>query len=40
MKSKRKEMIETIQLITSIIGLGLTIIGVIKAVQEWSTRLD
>lgn len=40
MKSKRKEMIETIQLITSIVALGLTIISVIKAVQEWSTRLD
>lgn len=36
MKKTRKEIIETIQLITSIVALSITIMGLVKRVMDWS----
>lgn len=38
MKKTKKEMIETIQLITSIIALSVTLIGLIKRFMDWSEK--
>lgn len=39
MKKSRKELIETIQLITSIIALSITLIGLLKRFMDWSENL-
>ena len=36
MKKTRKEIIETIQLITSIIALSVTIMSLVKRFMDWS----
>lgn len=38
MKKTRKEMIETIQLITSVIALSVTIMSLVKRFMDWSER--
>lgn len=39
MKSK-KDLIETIQLITAVIALGMTLIGLVKRFMDWSDNFD
>ena len=39
MKSKR-DLIETIQLITALIALGMTLFSFIKRFMDWSERFD
>lgn len=39
MKSK-KDLIETIQLITALIALGMTLFSFIKRFMDWSERFD
>lgn len=36
MKKSKKEMIETIRLITSIIALSVTLMGLVKRFMNWS----
>lgn len=36
MKKTRKEIIETIQLITSIVALSVTIMSLVKRFMDWS----
>lgn len=40
MKKSRKEWIETFQLITSVIALAVTLLGLIRSFMEWSERYE
>ncbi len=40
MKKSRKELIETIRLITSLIALTVTIMGAIKKFMDWSENKE
>lgn len=40
MKKSRKELIDTIRLITSLIALTVTIMGAIKKFMDWSENKE
>ena len=40
MKKSRKELIETFQLITSVIALAVTLLSLLKAFMNWSDRYE
>jgi hypothetical protein len=40
MKKSKKDLIETIQLITSVLALSVTVFGIVKRFMDWSNRFE